>query len=1320
MKVKFKGKGFKIFALILSCALFVTSLAVTTFSRFVSLVNAPFEGEDHLNYTVNTVFIVRNQEELFAAINQGYTYIQLDKNIENPLIITQKTENLDTDLILDLNGIEIQRNGYDPILNVKENVRLTIIDTSDEQTGGLYNPVGSVFNVNGRDGKGGTLTILAGKFESGPRYSEYYSYNDVILDDTEGSLTQRTKVEAAPQLVTMHVRKASGEGFDQITTDYKAPIIKSYPEKTGEITYEHGNLYFDNTLAVAGSNLTINPDTYCYYRTSENYALDSSEIAQSDWYYTYYVHPETFNYVGATVPEAEEDNFVKITIYGYENVIKQAAENSDPVAALRMTLGTIDIQDGGFYSYFGVKNAACVNAKGGTIKVKTARFSSRVPNATSSIEDSVSVKEDDESAFLIDDYFNNYKWSTHADGAVPSGNLARKGEAYCILNGGNATVTIDKGDFYSSNNNIVGMEGGELSVGGGTFTKQLTNGIKTNEIRDLSAIYMANGSLDISDATCSVLADNVHASNAIYMLAGELTVDNTNYIISGNSTTGIRMLDGQLSVSGGSCSISGDNTYGIYSTVSGDDKFYVKNTSFELTAGNNQTAIFTQNGRINISADTSSTISTSGANGKGIHVASGGSVVSENYSYTLSGNDSHGIYSTAGTIDVSGGNLTLTGARSYGIYSTAGSITMQGGDIELSGITSYGIYATSGTIALTNGNVSLTGNTSYGIYSTADAITVTGGDVNLTGTSSYGIYATSGTIALTNGNITLEGNTSYGIYSTAESITVEKGNVSLEGTNSYGIYSGAGSVTMDGGNVTLSSNVSSYGVYVSSTSSVNVDLKDVTVDVGYSITNDKAGTNRASVGVFLATNDINNKITLTNTNVRCYEVGILVDGGSLDVYGGATGTNDISTRKASSIIVKGGGITFDETCTYNITSSTTTNNSATNSFNITLPTINVNTNEAYSNYDGIYVSGGDFTSNGNVTITHAGLYNDIGDWDYYDDIVIKSFAVRVEGGEVLLTKATITNSVGGGVMCNGGDVTLGTENSQKSDITITTTGQTRDESWRYVVANAGGEWTVSKTRTGGHAVEINGGNLTAYHGTYTAAYGDGIKLFAGKYTDTDLNNGKERTTVNIHNGQFIGNMTGEGTQQISGPAACYGVKVFGSAVINIYDGKFDGRGGGACVSGVTDYLGGNNIDYSEKYPANVYIYKGEFGSAAATDGFMIYEYANIIFGAAPAGYFGSQDNAEYRRNAIKIYSEYAPFSVNWIPYNQSPAPKSAYSAVYYGTYTGNYHGWNKGGNASAIQIYNQAFNYTYRTGNTYAEAVNVHTTPNVFYYPQTN
>lgn len=1283
MKVKFKGKGFKIFALILSCALFVTSLAVTTFSRFVSLVNAPFEGKEHLNYTVNTVFIARNQEELFAAINQGYTYIQLDKNIENPLIITQKTENLDTDLILDLNGIEIQRNGYDPILNVKENVRLTIIDTSDEQTGGLYNPVGSVFNVNGRDGKGGTLTILAGKFESGPRYSEYYSYNDFILNDSQNSLTQRTKVEADPQLVTMHVRKESGNGFNEITTEYRAPIIKSYPEKTGEITYEHGNLYFDTTITKG--DLTINPDTYCYYRTSENYALDSSEIAQSDWYYTYYVHPETFNYVGATVDESEVDNFVKITIYGYENVIKQAAEHSDPVAALRMTLGTIDIQDGGFYSYFGVKNAACVNAVGGNIKIKTARFSSRVPNATSAVADSVSVKEDDESAFQIDNYFNNYKWSTDADGAVPSGNLARKGEAYCILNGGNATVDIDKGDFYSSNNNIVGMEGGSLSVGGGTFTKQLTNGIKTNEIRDLSAIYMASGSLDISNATCSVLADNVHASNAIYMLAGELTVNNTNYIISGNSTTGIRMLDGQLSVSGGSCSISGDNTYGIYSTVSGDDKFYVKNTSFELTAGNNQTAIFTQNGRINISADTSSTISTSGANGKGIHVASGGSVISENYSYTLSGNDSHGIYSTAGTIDVSGGNLTLTGARSYGIYSTAGSITMEGGDIELSGITSYGIYATSGTIALTDGNVSLTGNTSYGIYSTAGAITVSGGNVDLSGASSYGIYATGGSISLANGDITLEGSSSYGIYSTAESITVEKGNVSLEGANSYGIYSGAGSVTMDGGNVTLSSNVSCYGIYAESTnnSTLDVRLNEVNTSVGYTSTNQKtSGTVKSSIGVFMATTNPNNIVELTNSNIYCYEVGVALSGGKLNVLG----SGEIKTKKASAIVVMGGDLTFESESSYTVESFATTNAQTNNIYNITLPLLNGNTitDTAYDNADGLYVSNGRFTSNGGLALTHTGLRNST-DYNNYTGLVIRSYAVRVVGGSVLVYKGEITALAGGGIYCSSGDITMGNEDTQNTDITVKANGRlTNDQEYHAIISNQG-SWQNEKSLTGGNAIELAGGNITIHSGFYEAQFGNGIA--ANSSGSIYIYDGEFYGWMNDSDNDMTPNYNNSGVRK-SGPSAFYGLKVIGGATVNIYGGIYDGGNGGAFVTGIDK----NSITFNRNGPtalnttgknrATVYIYAGTFGGsgkgALALDGFNVYDYSNIIFGAYTATTSPYQTANEYL-NAIKINAQNATIATNPITNSSLRASSNVY--VYYGDYdSGNSGVWNDNAN----------------------------------------
>ena len=400
---------------------FISSFFVSiTVSRYVAEQNAPFGDDTHLDYTVNSVFVVKNQEELFAAINQGYTYVQLDQEIENPLIVTQKAETLNSDLILDLNGIEIQRNGYEPILHIKPGVRLTIVDTSAEQTGGLYNPVGSVFNI-----AGGTLTVVTGTFESGPRYSEYNSYNSEILDDTVGSATLRTLVEKDPQQVNLSVKKDGVFQTEVVTT---APIIKSYPEKTGNVEYNHGNLYFD-TQVTRGA-FTIKPDTYCYYRTSEDAGVDTSADSMADWFYTYYVTQDGFNYVGTT-PESTND--VKITIFGYENTIKQASTKVNPIdyyAAIQMSSGTLDVQNGAFFSYFGVDRTACVNAQGGQITVKKGKFSSRVPNATKYVPDGVAVKEVDGLAF-DESYFDNYNWSDQLPTDPYQGNLARLGESVC-------------------------------------------------------------------------------------------------------------------------------------------------------------------------------------------------------------------------------------------------------------------------------------------------------------------------------------------------------------------------------------------------------------------------------------------------------------------------------------------------------------------------------------------------------------------------------------------------------------------------------------------------------------------------------------------------------------------------------------------------------------------------------------------------------------------------------------------------------------------------------------------------------------------------
>ena len=1451
MQKKSKLKGILVF--ILSFILISTSFVSLTISRYVTVQNAPFQGEQHLDYTVNSVFVVKNQEELFSAINQGYTYVQLDQNIENPLIITQKAETLNSDLILDLNGIEIQRNGYEPILNIKPGVRLTVIDTSTEQTGGLYNPVGSVFNITG-----GTLTVVTGTFESGPRYSEYYSYNSQVLNNNTSSITDRTIVENNAQKVMFYEKVDLSDGNRGFAEPVliNAPIIKSYPEKIGNVEYEHGNLYFDT--AVTKGDLTIESDTYCYYRTSEDKASDVNNEAAADWYYTYYVDPnDKFNYESATV--ANEEDFVKITIYGYENTIKQAGaiQNSkDYYAAIQMQSGTLDVQNGGFYSYFGVDRTACVNSQGGNISIKKGKFSSRIPTASTFVQNGVNKKENDELAF-DDGYFNNFKWSSHTGTEDFVGNLARQGESYCILNGGNATVTIGTGELYSSNNGIISMHGGELSILGGNFTKRITNGRVTTDNSEMSAIYMKQGTLKLQDASCSVIRNDGGASvnaHAIYMQAGQLDSINTTYNMTGNYSTGIKMLDGRLNVINGDCIITGTNSYGIHSSINSDTDFVINNSSFDID-GANSTGIYSAKGRVNISSDVGNGISVTGANGKGIHVLDNGSVNSINYSYTLSGDGSIGILaeSTATAINVKNGDMTIEGAQSYGIrssitgtdsftvtdvsilmtgggtnqtgiYSANGKVTVStsssrtistsgtngkgiyvtaGGSVDstnysytLSGDGSIGILADSdatginvvngamsvggsltygikssitgttnftvtdlpismhggtnqtgiysangkvtvsagtpvsistsgangkgiyvldgGSVASTNYSYFLTGNNSIGIDAEVDAVSIDArdGTMEITGDNSYGIrsYINDGgsnnkfnvndiSISMTNGEnqtgifsengrvnvtantatlISIEGNSGKGIHvSTGGSVVSTNYSYQLSGATSHGIYSTAGLVDISGGDITLDSNQSCYGIYAFSSGNIGVNVTGATIDVGYNAGDKAAGTYRASVGVFLASTNNANKITLTNTNVRCYEIGVLVDGGSLDIKGGASVQNQILTRKASSVVVKDGSVSFDSSCNYVITSYTTRSNNTTNLFNITLPTINESTDAAYDNYDGIYVSGGNFTSDGDIKLTHTGLMNTtvakgtaLSMTTDENLITARSYAIRVNGGNATINKASIIAVQGGGLKVAGGSATFGYEGMNQNDITITTQGVLQTNYLNGYVE----QWSYCLSTNGGDAVYITDGNATIYGGIYTAENGNGVWV-----------RGSSTTVVNITGGTYYGKYVdnpsiddgpnGQSYNTVSehhfGVFSHSGLKVTHGGTVYVTAGNFNGANGGMILRGQKNSV----VNAFVTGTRNGNTYSTEFASLiSGKDGVTVFDYSNLYLGKA-----SSSSSEPTVGDGIRIIGSGCAIGVNSTNISSDKGQRNVY--IYDGTYT-----WN-GGTSSGTGWY---------------------------------
>lgn len=779
-----------------------------------------------------------------------------------------------------------------------------------------------------------------------------------------------------------------------------------------------------------------------------------------------------------------------------------------------MRSGSLEVQKGEFFSYFGVDRTACVNAVGGSITVKKGSFSSRIPDATHYSQNSVTVKENDALAFNTL-YFSNYVWASTAldSTSYPEGARAQKGEAYCILNGGDAKVTLGEGEFYSSNSNIISMSGGVLSVAGGKFTKKTVDYVAADDV----AVNVA-----VNDKLSAISIDN-----------GDLKIANADYSVIGKKTAGIYIKNGTLTVENSGFTVEGEKSNGIYSSISSADGFKIIDTTFAVK-GDYATGVYSENGRVNLTATISASINIDGDESYGVHVGSGGSVSSENYSYKLSGN------------------------------------------------------------------------------------------------------------------------------------------------NSRGIYSEAGQVIFNKGSISLDSDVTCYGVYAASDKLLTIELINTEINVGYKSDGGDAknGTVAASAGVFLSSSDKGSYVHLNGTNIYSFELGIVSNGGSVEM----SGSGEIKTNMASAIAIRGGNVEFSDESEYTTTSKNTTTTSAANAYTMTLPVKNSVgniENIEYVNTDGIYVNGGSFTSNGNLTVTHTGLQNSKnvpnGDKYNYNSLTVTSYAVRVLGGEVTITQANITAIQGGGVYAGKtsvtgteqtGNITLGVENDKSKTITVETQGALVGDSYDAIGRYISDGWKSYKSITGGHAIELNGGNITVYGGTYTAMFGNGI------YANGNGN-------IEVYGGTFNGYMknhdaTGSNSYtdiiEKSGPSAYYGLKVVGGAKVYIYDGVFDGGNGGAFVTGVTSLnMYGNTTTIDSSQTAHVYIYKGIFGNKDGVDSFNVYDDAIVVFGAGGKDYFGTGATADTYKTAIVLHAHNAPIAVNPMTQNSSSV-KQSQVYVYYGTY----------------------------------------------------
>ena len=391
----------RILCYILLCLFVLTTITASlTFGRYTSEKASDNDYKGDIEYILGDAIIINTIDDFFQAIENGYSNIQLGEELDNPLIISGGMSGVVSDLTIDLNGHEIQRNNREPILDVKEGINLTIIDTSAKKTGSLYNPVGSVLKVSG-----GTLTAAAGIFESGPRsgkrdnkggrvendsnYNEYaVAKGDTWSAHSGGEFNSQADIKDV-QLFKNPLSDSEESGsvkYDKEGTVSLPIITPKDADATGTNLAVNGNMYFDSGVGVNIGNGIITDDTYLYYTfESENMQFTSTAASGSaDYYYQYYVIGDTdgtvdFEYVGAT-RQSETD--VLVTVYVYNNVKGSAdgsadAEGSAPpkYAAINMASGNLYARAGYYYSYFGKENTYCVDATGGYMK----RISEHIP-----------------------------------------------------------------------------------------------------------------------------------------------------------------------------------------------------------------------------------------------------------------------------------------------------------------------------------------------------------------------------------------------------------------------------------------------------------------------------------------------------------------------------------------------------------------------------------------------------------------------------------------------------------------------------------------------------------------------------------------------------------------------------------------------------------------------------------------------------------------------------------------------------------------------------------------------------------------------------
>lgn len=538
-----KERTRKIFIMIVMAALIVSLMAAS----FAALTYGRYSGgkldedspyDDLIDFVGATAFEVSSPDAFINAINNGYSYIKIADDAEEPFVINNNVADVYTNLVLDVNGHVVVRNSRNPLLDVRRSISVVLVyDSSTDADGGFYNPVGSSLQTSG-----GTLTVGEGVYESGPNVEAAQSVttteiSDVFVRDGDrASATKYQKATAAALLPKPGKDVYLDETYSGTKNDYlKADTYLLYTvEKNG---YEENDQLYVNAKKNDGGTLI----------TAEEFS-PICNVASCDFYY-YYPVSGTAGTAGSLQTYA--------VVYGY-NDVKALASNENgaaetlresglvwPYAAIRSVEdpetqegGVTHARGGAFKTHFGEENTYCIYSAGGTMTVGTSGSA-----------------------------------GGPAFEAVGSGVcIAMTGASDNVSEGG--SLTISGGTFSSRLGNTIEMEGGNMTVTAGSFTKDATKdatGAPNSSTNNGSAISISGGTLNSSDTKDTSKPIQFHITgshvNGIYAEGGEINIANAAFdFAEGENNQGVYNDGGTSRARWCEFSIPGDNNYGIHST----------------------------------------------------------------------------------------------------------------------------------------------------------------------------------------------------------------------------------------------------------------------------------------------------------------------------------------------------------------------------------------------------------------------------------------------------------------------------------------------------------------------------------------------------------------------------------------------------------------------------------------------------------------------------------------------------------------------------------------------------------------------------------